>query len=937
MKLETNNTTSNIKVLAGNGKATSKYVTKILKPYIKESKNILFQSDIDKENTKYIIKYNFDLDGKEITIPKNCIIEFDGGSFSNGTIIFNDTYLTFYGGIEEVLIDIEVKGTYIEAANSLSDKLDTTDGMGKIYLKKNKTIQEQMKQPNTIYVVQYDFDLGGKELVVPENCVLEFDGGMLKNGGVTFNNNFIEAGLYKIFDVITLSGNLKNADIFVEWFGASHIISDNAPLINKCIEEANKLDGRHNVVLSSLYTIKDTIWLRNKTSIKGKTFSTVFQTAAPVDSMAASGFLVDFENREKYVIDSYITVNGSQYNVPYNNMWTVLEEIPGYKWSGNRTTGCDITDITIQIKQSAIDRGPVFGGIRLLGKYYSTIRNVSIAGTAVGISFNNAWVNTIDKVALKTCLCGFYFGHYCTTNDLKSCVVNEQWYNGDYEWTGVINWKDEDRLFPPYDIEGRKPEDNEFSGRIKIKSAGIICESNRSDNNKIVVYDCAFEQIDAALLDGGGGSDVGSNITFISCYDEGVRKVLIWTFDGNVKWINPKYGGSKNIYPYVYATESGEIESDGHTKGTCYPYYMADANGKTYAKYIIKDGYLLYDRYEKNESDRRLSIPIDFAKNKVFPRLEHIVVGFIYTLSNESDDWIPTISSGLTHPTSFKNALSFYDLNEKTCVLDYGATDFSADGTIINEKKIRLTKSRTGVTSAVFTVSSAMKIKDSDITIENGLDIRKSFNIAIDSSEKKQYNLDYIFECYGKNKLTINSYSEEKNFICLAGTDPIDLEINLSNCWTSPKEVLYNADFDTKYKVKVTTRSGTAILTNTVRPKNGIAAGDIFVENGKPIYYDGTKWVDRKTSGRTDQRPTLQSEDLGFEYYDITLKKVIYWSGNDWVDSEGYPADAKRSGNTESRPNLAGCPAGYQYYDTTLSKFISWNGSTWVNVDGTSL
>lgn len=843
---------------------TQRYQTKVLTPCVIDGVNVLTQKDVNFKNTKYVIKYDFDIRGEEITIPAGCIIEFDGGSICSGTygdgvIHFNDTTLSFYGSLSDVFKDVELRGNYTvdvpgqanfaevaETANALADKTNNTDGMGKIYLKKNKAIQEQMKQPNTIYVIQYDFDLGGKELVVPENCVLEFDGGMLKNGSVTFNNNFIEAGLYKIFDVITFSGNLKNADIFVEWFGASHIISDNAPLINKCIGEVNKLDGRHNVVLSSSYIIKDTIWLRDKTSIKGKTFSMEWQTATPTDSMVASGFLVDFENRGKYVIDSYITVNGSQYNVPYNNMWTVLEEIPGYKWIGNRTTGCDITDITIQIKESAIDRGPIFGGIRLLGKYYSTIRNVSIAGTAVGMSFNNAWNNTISKVLLKSCLCGFYFGHYCTTNELNSCVVKEQWYNGDYEWTGVVNWKDEDRLFPPYDIEGRNPEDKDFSGRIKIKSAGIICESNTSDNNKIVVYNCTFEKIDSVLLDGGGGKNVGSHITFISCYDEAINKVLLWSYDGRIKWIEPKYYGTPTIFPYVYATMYGTIESDEHEQGSCYPYCPKTDDTVQVGKYIMKGNrFLLYDKFTRNDEDKRIVTDLVAAENKVIPNSDVFYVGMIYKLTNESYSFVPAVTNGLSSTTftSFKNIIDFYKFDSATVFLWNYGTDFSCGGKLIENKKITINRRLNSSTMHDFPTAQPIKIKNCELYILEGLDIKKNISGRIDTIDVKSYNLDYVFECYGKNKLVIDSYSNEKNFICLAGTDPIDLEINLSNCWTQPTEVLYNADFDTKYKVKVATRSGTAILTNSVRPKNGIVAGDIFVESGKLIYYTGSKWV----------------------------------------------------------------------------------------------
>ena len=51
-----------------------------------QPKNVLTQDMINKENTIYEIRYDFDLNGQEITIPEGCVLDFQGGSFSNGTI-----------------------------------------------------------------------------------------------------------------------------------------------------------------------------------------------------------------------------------------------------------------------------------------------------------------------------------------------------------------------------------------------------------------------------------------------------------------------------------------------------------------------------------------------------------------------------------------------------------------------------------------------------------------------------------------------------------------------------------------------------------------------------------------------------------------------------------------------------------------------------------
>lgn len=70
----------------------------------KEKRIILFAEDgcltqemISISNTIYVIKYDFDLQGQKISIPKNSVLLFDGGSFKNGVLIGNDTNIEEYG------------------------------------------------------------------------------------------------------------------------------------------------------------------------------------------------------------------------------------------------------------------------------------------------------------------------------------------------------------------------------------------------------------------------------------------------------------------------------------------------------------------------------------------------------------------------------------------------------------------------------------------------------------------------------------------------------------------------------------------------------------------------------------------------------------------------------------------------------------------------
>lgn len=56
---------------------------KIFRRNIIDGKNILTQEMINQPDTIYEIRYDFDLDGAEISIPEGCILKFNGGRFLN--------------------------------------------------------------------------------------------------------------------------------------------------------------------------------------------------------------------------------------------------------------------------------------------------------------------------------------------------------------------------------------------------------------------------------------------------------------------------------------------------------------------------------------------------------------------------------------------------------------------------------------------------------------------------------------------------------------------------------------------------------------------------------------------------------------------------------------------------------------------------------------
>ena len=68
-----------------------------------------FSSQIIKEHTVYHIKQNFDLHGETVIMPLDCILKFEGGTLSNGNIVFDSTIIE--STYKNIFDHISVSGT----------------------------------------------------------------------------------------------------------------------------------------------------------------------------------------------------------------------------------------------------------------------------------------------------------------------------------------------------------------------------------------------------------------------------------------------------------------------------------------------------------------------------------------------------------------------------------------------------------------------------------------------------------------------------------------------------------------------------------------------------------------------------------------------------------------------------------------------------------
>lgn len=99
-------------------------------------------------------------------------------------------------------------------------------GLGRVYLRKNVTAskniltQAMISNANTRYVIQYDYDLNGQTITIPEGCVLDFQGGSMKNGVLMLNQTEIVTTQPGIFhSSLTLQGGMTGDTFPMRWWG----------------------------------------------------------------------------------------------------------------------------------------------------------------------------------------------------------------------------------------------------------------------------------------------------------------------------------------------------------------------------------------------------------------------------------------------------------------------------------------------------------------------------------------------------------------------------------------------------------------------------------------------------------------------------------------------------------------------------------------------
>lgn len=287
-------------------------------------------------------------------------------------------------------------------------------GMGYRVLKEGIAINKQLNQANTIYVIKYDFVQGSSSvLVVPANCILEFEGGSICGGTIRGNNTTIKASPVKIFDPKTqLEGTWNVTYWYPEWYGAK------GDGVTDDTQALQSLNGR-SILLSNKTYLCSNLVFGSYTCIFGiNKFSSCLK-----QKDNSSGDFIRLEDWFGGTI-SDIRIEGGKNIKQDKSLWMqALLKIVNYTYKHNPNApgeydGQDVLTYYSSLNNVVI-RKSCFSGLSVLG----------YGNTDGGRAVEHNWIHKISNLWVEQ----------CSEYGIYDCATDNQWSNINVSRCGYTN------------------------------------------------------------------------------------------------------------------------------------------------------------------------------------------------------------------------------------------------------------------------------------------------------------------------------------------------------------------------------------------------------------------------------------------------------------------------------------------------------------------
>ena len=752
--------------------------------------------------------------------------------------------------------DLTTVGDELKLADKAYDPI-TYSGMGRKYLRKNlvdgKNILTQAMLPsaNTIYIIQYDYDLNGATITIPENCTLDFQGGSLANGTIIGTQDNLNAPIYQIFNNVDLVGLWSINEIYPEWFGAKGDgITDDTAYIQQAIDTCQKTKrGGKVILLAKDYVITETIYIKNYVSLTGVTCTPRFK---------GSRLICKFINSKSWAIESALFKDNQQYKHSYKDI--IFSQLkPGFL-NGEKCWSISVSNLAI-INGS---KSPLYGCMRLYNTLYSSIQNIYAVGFHFGITVATTWQFTLDSCYMRTINNSFAFGNGVTVLNCYNCYGGYYNYDIDGEpYQREVTNEDLPTFVDPDNIYPRWLLDKEGFNKWDLYAC-FICE-----NSYVSFYTTTCDLGDILILSYRAKSFFHythlENLTSIAwAYDTKNSSISDTGVDfyGSSGYNRRKLSdGSWDLESYVYGAVNSVISCNQFFTGRCYvnndlyTTKVPELYRFTDCRYVIPSIY--YNRWDMGDDGMPSNVikdsKIKFVDQNIIFATKRKTKESILSLGINGNDaaYFSTIiedDERLNGSTIILQTNSVWDRQKPLTQKTVSLSGYLGTSILILECPIYLDQSTIDFTSQYAGSDIIMQKREADLNTP-AFRLKNSNSIFLKS---KQF------------MTLINKNSPVTHFKPLAEI----IGDTVCNIYTGlePQTLIY-------------IQRGDAIISNPNNCRYTINCIDVKTNT---IF-----WTFTNANGTSTQRPTLSSTNEGFEYYDSTLKKKILWNGTEWTNLDG--------------------------------------------------
>lgn len=774
----------------------------------------------------------------------------------------------------------------------------------------------ELLDSNTVYEIRYDFDLNNQRLILPDNSILYFSGGNLKNGEI-FISRLHKYGVIKgdipIFKNIKVklqtadNGNWDNTNVFINVtitdFGKIETYNDTkwlhlTPLWN------NLINFFSNIMLNTRCRINVIIpggrWVISERMFIPTSFNIDFNN---------SELLLDYiDNLEPAIllnVDKDTFMTGYQKEL---NGEEVLEKNMYVKY------GWGTAGIPPVFKNLKIIKNTNIDGTQVIFAHSFNLENINISISGKNIIAIRTYDNVRKDNSLNFYEDGLTFNNIILTNDFGKTsedVAKIILHKGDSRYLNHIiggkivcihtdGIKIENCINTRFRFEGSKATldniHNEFCEEIEIYRSDV-CISNSTLYYKD--YNTAEKNIKQLIYIADTDPDYNTNY-FSSLVGETTNLTLIKVC---IQLYSLFYVASEDkliyydIYSYngaqanIKSINCSSVFYSGTLRCNIPITYIGERTQIEQKMFIVNNG----------QYPREILIPV---KNSV-----HTSINFKTNEDGKVESFTiaKLVNRDISLISSYSNPLktTYYGDDNTNYVINYtfgNGNNLELVLYIINpENKDKVYRRIKPATVDIFATQSNKSLSGRLIYSIPRLRVPGVIDVE---------DIDINITDINKTVCPYNGYYNNSKFFQYVESSYIYY----------PNEDLY--------KIICATEE---VFTSFYNIVDKFKEGDSLVYNNKQfIKQDGIFKSFESDLGDTENRPKYPHN--GFQYYDTTLNKKILWNGTEWVNLDG--SSLNNIGPTINRPTTA-LTIGFMYYDVTLGKIIMWNGSKWINLDGT--